>query len=373
MDTCEKATWVLNAFDKSLYAPFTVKCDSDYFDDLSERFNRFHQICADAGADSESLTIVDSYTLGVLEALELFYSGNICAAHETIKKLVTQCDSAPLAVAPVNSSSVFPGAAGSELQLFHARIGDPRGFKANEMLHLPYSKRGLSGAYRFSIPGLPSYYLANSSYGCWLELGQPAERELNVSPVLLDGTQKVFNLAVMSRDVHLLNELNLNEVHAWLKLMTLMIATSYVVEEKNRTFKSEYLISQSIMLACKDIGLDGVAYFSKRVTDEVFARAAVNLALFTNYEPGKSHGDVCRHLKVGDSFNYMMFRQLGAMNEYEEYELRCLRTGLITNIGTYERQRSYHETDFCAFDRFLFCEWKNKDRITWGSMLDNTN
>lgn len=65
------------------------------------------------------------------------------------------------------------------------------------MLHLPFPMRGKTGNYRFSIPGIPSLYLGNSSYACWLELGRPAEYKFNVSPVVLDGSQKIFNLAVM--------------------------------------------------------------------------------------------------------------------------------------------------------------------------------
>ena len=49
------------------------------------------------------------------------------------------------------------------------------------------------------------------------------------------------------------------------------------IKEGGRTFKSEYIISQSIMMACKRLGYDGVAYYSKRVYDEIFARCAINL------------------------------------------------------------------------------------------------
>ena len=116
-----------------------------------------------------------------------------------------------------------------------------------------------------SIPGIPSLYLGNTSYACWLELGCPAEYKFNVSPVLLDGTQKILNLAVMTRRQFESDDYNLGHIHCWLKLIILMIATSYVIEEKGRIFKSEYIVSQSIMLGCKELGLDGVAYFSKRL------------------------------------------------------------------------------------------------------------
>ena len=69
-----------------------------------------------------------------------------------------------------------------------------------------------------------------------------------------------------------------------MKLLMLTIATSYRIKEAGRTFKSEYIISQSIMMACKRLGYDGVAYYSKRVSDEIFAFCAINLALFVDYK-----------------------------------------------------------------------------------------
>lgn len=363
----ERLIWARDIINKEFHAPFSVQRDCDYCDSLEKLYKDFYERCADVGADRESLEVIERYTDRVLDALGLFYKGMIGDAHRAVRALAEECKDDDLAFASVDGGVVFPGTT-KELQFFHARIGEPRGFKAQDMLHLPYSMRGFSGSYRFSIPGLPSYYLANSSYGCWIELGQPAERDFNVSPVLLEEGRRVFNLAVMCGDPSLF-DFNPERTRTWLKLIVLMFATSYTVEEPGRTFKSEFLISQSVMLACRDLGLDGVAYYSKRVTDEMFARAAINLALFADYVPGEEYGEICRHLKVGDSFNYMMFRQLGRMAEHDEYELRSLETPYITNIGSCYRQRSYRCTDFCAFDRYLFGEWGIKQQLEFGNAL----
>lgn len=224
------------------------------------------------------------------------------------------------------------------------------------MLHLPLKLRSKSGNYRFSIPGNPSLYLANSSYGCWIETGFPSENNFNVSPVLLDGTQKVFNLAVSIRDFHALNNFEENRVHCWLKLYMLTVATSYRIKEGGRTFKSEYIISQSIMMACKRLGYDGVAYYSKRVYDEIFARCAINLALFIDYNG--DYSELIKHMKMDDAFNYGLYKQLRPSLTWREHELRSTHTGFITYIGSYDRQYPYSETKY--FDKFLFTSWENK-------------
>ena len=161
-----------------------------------------------------------------------------------------------------------------------------------------------------------------------------------------------------------------NRVHCWLKLYMLTIATSYRIKEEGRIFKSEYIISQSIMMACKKLGYDGVAYYSKRVSDEIFSLCTINLALFVNYE--KEYSDIVKYMKMDDSFNYALYQQLLPTLKHKNYKLRSTRSGFITNIGSYDRQYPYNETEFAGVDRFLFTTWrdkpngKGKDEITWG-------
>lgn len=372
MSDKERLTWIKDNFiAKELYAPFIIEKDIDYYDDLSQKLKFFFDRAAGAGADEESLYIIDKYRKKILEALRSYYRADIAKSNTIILNLLKEIGEDKLAVSTLNNSWAFPGAHDQELQLFRCRTGNPsNAYAAKDMVHLPKSLRAQSGNYRFSIPGNPSLYLANSSYGCWIETGYPAEIDFNVSPVLLDGSQKVFNLAVSVRQLFYLNDFESSRVRTWLKLMMLNIATSYRIEESGRTFKSEYIISQAVMMACKKLKYDGVAYFSKRVTDEVFAHCAINLALFVNYK--KEYSNLVRHMKVDDSFNFSVYKNLNASVTHSMYQLRSVANGLITNIGSYDRQYGYRETDFFEFDQFLFESWKkkkngkSKDEIPWG-------
>ncbi len=368
----QRLTWVSNGFiDKNTYAPFVVNSDAQYYDDLCKRYNQFLKNAVNANADEESIKIIKHYANKVRESIREYYKGKISTAHTIIKNLAKGCIGHELAVNTIVNSDAFPGVKGTEIQLYRARLNqDGLPFEPKDMLHMPFKLRGKTGNYRFSIPGVPSVYLGNSSYACWIELGRPAEHDFAVSPVLLDGTQRILNLAVMNRDLHCLNDLEENAVHCWLKLLVLMIATSYRIKETDRIFKSEYIVSQSIMLACKELGIDGVAYYSKRVEDQMFAQAAINVALCAIYEKGKEYSRACEHMKVGRSFNYSVFKQLGYSNTYKTYNLRCLKTGIPNNIGSYERQFEYSSTEFCRFDQFLFEVWK-KDDIDFGNALKN--
>lgn len=364
--------WLENNFIcKDLYAPFTIEKDVDYISDLSRRYSILLKQAIGAGADEESIKIIKKYKRKILESLNCYYRADIEKSNIIVKNLLKDIGNDRLAVSSLDTSYAFPGLQGSEIQFFRCRTGNPsKAFSVKDMLHLPKYLRAKSGNYRFSIPGNPSMYLANSSYGCWIETGFPADIDFNVSPVILDGSQIIFNLAISIREFFYLKDFESTRVHTWLKLFMLMLATSYKVNEMGRTFKSEYIVSQSIMMACKKLGYSGVAYYSKRVTDEVFARCAINLALFVNYNG--EYSSILDHMKIDDSFNYSIYKNLLPSLKYKEYELRSVHNGLITNIGSYDRQYPYNETEFVKFDKFLFTTWRDKpngggkDKIPWG-------
>lgn len=365
-------SWLNNGFIcEELYAPFRINKDMEYRTDLEKRYNIVMRQAQNANADDESLQIIAAFTAQILASLDSYYTADIAESNNIVFELVKEIGDNPFAVNSVTNSDAFPGNKSNELQFFRSRLGTTnRAFTAKDMLHLPNSMRAKSGNYRFSIPGNPSMYLANSSYGCWIEMGCPAEIDFNVSPILLEGNQRVFNLAVSIRDFRCLNEFEKDRVHCWLKLYLLAIATSYVIKEESRTFRSEYIISQSLMMACKKMKYDGIAYYSRRVDNEVFALCAINLALFVDYVG--EYSAMIKHIKIDDAFNYALYKQLNNSLKYKDYRLRSTDTGYITNIGSFERQYPYRETDFYDFDKFLFTTWrdkpngKGKDAIPWG-------
>lgn len=358
------------AKNRELCAPFLIKNDADYYGDLRKRLALLNKWLEAVSADDESRKIASKYGNKICEAIRDYYKGNIGTCHQKIENLIKGCSEHMLAVSDLYHSRAIPGDQNKEIQLFRARcLSDAKTLALKDMLHLPFSRRGKSGNYRFSIPGVTSLYLANTSYGCWIEMGKPSEHDFYVSPVVLDGTQRVLNLAVRSTDIRALNDGKPDFVHCWLKLLILMIATSYKVEEENRTFRSEYIVSQSIMLACKRLGLNGIVYFSKRVEADSFAYAAINLALFADYNRHREYGEICEHLKIDQPMNYQLFRQLSQSAIYQKYELRLATSPYITNIGDFNRQYGYRETMFYRFDEHLFARWKDKDTITWGNAI----
>ena len=243
---CDKMslTWLNNGFIcQELYAPFKINKDIEYRTDLEKKYDIVMKQAKKVNADDESLKIIETFGAKILNSLDLYYKADIAESNNIILELVKEIGDNSFTVNSVTNSDAFPGIKTNELQFFRSRLGTPnKAFTAKDMLHIPNSMRSKSGNYRFSIPGNPSMYLANSSYGCWIETGCPAEIDFNVSPILLEGNQKIFNLAISIRDFRCLNEFEKERVHCWLKLYLLTIATCYVIKEENRTFRSEYII-----------------------------------------------------------------------------------------------------------------------------------
>lgn len=361
-----RCNWITEDFiDKELYAPFVIDKDCRYKDELEAKYTFLVEKAKKCSADEESITILEESTKAVLTAISDYYDGDIASAQSRINKIVQDCMEETLAIDKlfrINSYTINQDKQSvNGIPFFRARVSDRiTDYSVREMVSLPKNMRSKSGNYRFSISGLPCLYLSNTSYGCWLETGRPAEYEFNVSPFLLETDLKLLNLTVMLRDLSRLDELNENTVHRWLKLIVLMIATSYVVKEENRSFKSEYIVSQLIMLSCKKLGLDGVAYYSKRVSDEIFGRCAINVALLAPYDHG-NFSSIYKRIYVKSSSNYLWFKQIVNPNlTHNKISINYETHGWITNLGSYEIQDSYKNTWFNKFDEYLLKSWETR-------------
>ena len=159
-------SWLNNGFIcKELYAPFILPRDTDYFEDLKKRLFILQKQAEKAGADDESLKIIKKYKSKIIESLRCYYRADISKSNVIIYNLLKDIGEDSFAVNQLNQSYAFQGNTHGELQFFRCRLGNPsRSFTAKDMLFLPKEMRAKSGNYRFSIPGNPSLYLANSSY-----------------------------------------------------------------------------------------------------------------------------------------------------------------------------------------------------------------
>ncbi|MDD2268129.1 MAG: hypothetical protein PHY15_01105 [Eubacteriales bacterium] len=355
--------WIDRFWEKHnlFYTPIIISKDNEYRGALKEIFQKLEDALIEVNAEDHYVEEVKKYRSVLLFAVDQYYCGYIFEAQHQMDELILEVCDSRLAVSHINNSISFcTYLCEQDVQFFRARCNEKiTDYKGKEMLHIPFSKRSIVKSERFSILGLPCLYLGTSSYVCWMEMGRPADHMFNVSPVTLDNTQQILNLAVNFRDFCWSKKYSDVNRKSIFKLFLLSLATSFKVKESNRVFKSEYIISQLVMLACMKKGLSGLTYYSKQVENDIFAYSiGVNLALFALYSPEKELSDICNHISISDSFNYSMYKQLTVPQTFRRANLRIDKIGNAQNIGSYDRQYPYKETEFYLFDHYLYAYLK---------------
>ena len=364
----KECKWIDFLWD-NITLPLNIEYDNQYYSELEEVFDQLLLGLKSSGAPESIVFTTTIYSQKIKESIQEYYKGNIIQAHSIVEGLFDDCcNENPYAISDINTSIAFPPVSDSknaEVQFYRARLNENVvDYSSSEMSHIPFSKRSIVKSERFSIPGLPCLYLGNTSYVCWIEMGCPADYRFNVSPVVLDNSQKVFNLAIDKQMLYSIFDSNKSEaeieknLNSIIKIVLFNVATSFVVKEKDRNFKSEYLISQMLMISCKNKGYNGITYYSKQVCHEAFAKSiGINLVLFAEFNGNDNLSVINEHIRIGDSFNFSMFKHLMASLKYKGYRLRIDSSPFAKCIGTFKRQFPYNETDFYDFDRFLFAEW----------------
>lgn len=168
------------------------------------------------------------------------------------------------------------------LNFFKARDWDDE-LCFKDMLHIPLNSREKASTNRFSMPGIPCIYLATTSYCCWLELDMPNKNNFYVSSLRIPTDLKVLNLCISQGLINGFsiydNEKQLNLLKQIIVIWPLVCASSFSIVQKNREFKSEYIISQLIMQCALEMGIDSIAYLSKKISDSYSYPQCVNLAI----------------------------------------------------------------------------------------------
>lgn len=117
-------------------------------------------------------------------------------------------------------------------------LEEQRKLKPKDMFHIPLDKRGIVETQRYSVPGYPCLYLAQSVYGCWEEMGRPDFGTVMVSKFVSQTDFKVLDLRIPS-------EANWDEnMEKCVLFFPLVIASMVQVKNGKDTYKPEYLIPQ---------------------------------------------------------------------------------------------------------------------------------
>lgn len=344
--------------------PKKLRKDSEYFAAVLQFMDTLIKDLSDNGIEKAFIEIAMEYRELIKDVLTNYYSGDIVLAYTMIERLIKEYKRNGIIFSKLSKSYSFnyyviENRKWDHFLFYRARVGDISNKNKEDVLkHTPFDKISKIGSNRFSIPGQPCLYLGSTSYDCWIEMGRPDDREFNVGCILLKKDYEIINLStdiwVFLEAMKRLKEQADKEMI--FKSYLLSQITSFCIDEDNRNFKSEYVISQLISLACKSNTINGISYISKRVsTNEFGHNICMNLALFIPYEQGVKYSkSMISEMKIGTPINYAYFNKLkrASLNLSFEPLPYELKQGAIS-IGDFENQIPYRETDFYDYDKYL--------------------
>lgn len=277
--------------------PIIKKSDSEYFVSLKEELSKYYSYIKSLNCFSHKLECEIKKNIElVIKSVEYYYNAEFGNAQSCIHNILEEYINSKFIVSNIYESYIFKNRKNSKIDtymLYDWREIRPIGlFRAREsvqnllskdILHIPLNKRGLVSTQRFSMAGIPCIYLATSTYCCWLELNMPSQHTFYASSIKLPQDIRVLNLAITSNFVDSISvckdENDITFLEEILGIWPLVCATSFNILEKNRNFKSEYIVSQLIMQCLSEFKIDAIAYSSKKISDLTVYPHAINFAI----------------------------------------------------------------------------------------------
>jgi len=376
--------------------PCIVSNDKDYYIELQAYLDRYIiHVQKIPDLNKECLEKTKRNVKLIIQSLLLFNNARIGDAKECIKEILQDYYEKPYIVSTIDKSYAFRGMAPNDIQPkqfdYNKKYADrykkmnefPLSFlkarvsvdliERKDMLHIPFDKRGLITTQRFSIQGVPCFYAATTSFGCWLEMEMPELNVFQVASYKLPSDLKVLNMCISQHTINgstgggWVEDYDLQNVYSLIEIFPLVCATSFEVLEMNRSFKSEYIISQLIMQVVNELDIDGIAYLSKKMQDKYAYPQTVNIAIlmqcdkFPPYD--KNSLDMywrnANKIKLSNVAKYSEFLNTYPQNSadhkppYLSYINEIYYNTNHDDVLLGGKQIKYTKTKFSEFDEFL--------------------
>lgn len=281
---------------KKFSLPVVEKFDFNYYSSLKKGLNIYNDYIK--SLDEFSVGLKDNVKRNInliIKSVEYYYNAQFREAENCVLNIINNYINNNFVISNLKDLYIFKEYKREDnfINPFYVKEIKPMGLyrgrisveKLNrkDMLHIPLENRGLVSTNRFSMPGIPCIYLATSTYCCWLELNMPSRYMLYASSIQIPTDIKVLNLALSPKFIETMsvcrNDKDIYFLEEMLEIFPLVYATSYNILEQNRSFKSEYIVSHLIMQCMKELRIDAVAYFSKKISDETAYPYAINIAI----------------------------------------------------------------------------------------------
>lgn len=313
--------------------PIRIESDKEYLPTLQGIYDDYCKAVVNAGIlEANIIELIQEVCSNVIKALECYYDGLPSKAFWYIKKLFAKDKLGQKEY--IRNISDF--SLGTEYKtLYKGRVAEEI-TNLKEMFHRPFSQRQYMTTERYSIPGLPCLYLAGSVYTCWQEIGRPDFKDFFVSRYEASEEVKVLDLAIAP----IYGTFWVYDDDISCVLWPLVCAISFLVKEKNRVMKSEYIIPQLLMqMVIGNKAIDGIRYFSVHMPQEDTTYAS---PVYVNYAfpaPYSNKEDYSK--KLGEKFKLTSPICMNEMFTLSEGNIWTISNHRLNNSDMYLLESKY--------------------------------
>lgn len=296
------------------------------------------------------IPFIEKQIVNIKESLAAYLQGFPSLAYTTLSETLNLLDSKnylPIQNADLNTfNSPF----------YRVRISNSKILKREELFHIPFEIREKVSTQRYSIPGLPCLYIADSIFVCWEELGRPDINTFHVSRVDLSQSKLKFLFFDTTP-----NEIKkkcfptknpegklLNLLIPYLCYWPILAACSLIVKKPDEVFKPEYIIPQLLLQwVVSDKKVDGVVYKSNRIKVSKH-----NIGTFRNVvipvkkiEAKGLCPQLRKRIKITNPLSYQLLEISGNKSIAKNIEVADLQRAMYIELIEGEKS-SYSETIF---------------------------
>lgn len=365
--------------------PIHIEKDCHYYVTLENVLNNYLKHVHTINNLSKATCHVVGANIQIIKMIiQQYLNGNISVAKTLIQSILERYLDEPFFVSEFDKSYAFRGLAPLKQQqkkfgynveykeryqkmneipisLFRARKSDKK-LSSIDMLHIPYDMREKVSTQRYSMPGIPCFYFSTTTLGVYLELGKVSFDSLYLSSYKVKSDKmKLLNLCIFQDTINgassgYLEDYEVTHVCNLLEIFPLIIASSFVVNNNSeRSFKTEYLIPQLIMMAINEMGIEAIAYLSVHMKTPYSYPHCVNIAMLmkTNLTDSR-YSESLKYFKLTDPIKFENALSLRSVNLERSYINQIYSSGEINSeIMINDEEQPYPGTDFSQVDDIL--------------------
>lgn len=209
----------------------------------------------------KNIVVIENEIKLINEALDFYYVGKTSLSYQKIKECLDLL---------VSNDLLEVGAINGDF--YRIRIGNNVNYSKKDLFHIPFQLREKVATQRYSIPGLPCIYMADSLYTAWEEMSRPEFNNIHVSRFNFNNSDlKLLFLNTTAQEIRtrcIVGEKISKEniLIKYLSYWPLLASCSFEVFKRDETFKPEYIIPQMVLQwVIESDNIDGVQFKSNRI------------------------------------------------------------------------------------------------------------